>query len=263
MVGIHQIPVNARRRIIRVARRLLGLQLCDARLQLLVIGHQRLVSRRVHVVAVMICPPGPVIDGAVQQPPPEQAVVGILVGHPGPRRVGIEDIIDPHWSARKRYGVRHIYHAPVRIAGGHPDWRRLDAVGRRARGGARGLARRGRDRKLRIPELRELRFAGFLLSGMRGSVVKGKPAAARIRAGVARRASFPDAAVTVGSGGKSVGCGGAVTFGGSVAVPATVAPSGTGTITLATAGTEVLDAAVARTGLLARAGPVARASAST
>src|ERR1035437_8085045 len=96
---------------------------------------------------------------------------------------------------------------------------------------------------------------------MRGRSVKSETGAARIWPGAMRGLGFPDAAVTAGARGKSMACAGTVTLRRSVAVPAIVPPGRTGTIALAAAGAEVLAAAVSRSGSLAHAGPVTRASA--
>jgi hypothetical protein len=129
------------------------------------------------------------------------------------------------------------------------------------RSGLRILARRGNRRKLRLLELREFCLAGLLLPGLRGGSVKSELRAARIRCGAAHGVGFPDAAVTTGTGAKSMARAGAVTLGRSVAVPAIVAPGGTGTVALAAAGVEALAAAASRAGTLAHTGPVARPSA--
>jgi hypothetical protein len=47
-------------------------------------GEERVVAGGVHVVAMMIGPVGAVIEGAIEQPPPEEAVVRVVVIDYGP-----------------------------------------------------------------------------------------------------------------------------------------------------------------------------------
>src|SRR5260221_3022780 len=63
MIGIHEVAaLEAGRHVRWITRHLLRLQLGHARLQLGVGRHQGVVTSRVHVVAVMISPPGAVIQ---------------------------------------------------------------------------------------------------------------------------------------------------------------------------------------------------------
>src|SRR5260370_40930890 len=96
LVGIHEVAIQRRRCVVRVAGGVLGFELLDTGLELLVAGDECLVARRVHVVTMMIGPPGAVIEAAIQQPPPEKAVVGVVVNHHGPGPVRIEHVVNPH-----------------------------------------------------------------------------------------------------------------------------------------------------------------------
>src|SRR6266404_7053692 len=61
LIGIHQVTAFEAGRDVRgITRHLLRFELGHARLQLGVVRHQRVVASRVHVVAVMVGPPGAV-----------------------------------------------------------------------------------------------------------------------------------------------------------------------------------------------------------
>src|ERR1051326_7175187 len=80
LIRIHQVAVKVRGRVSRVARhRLLCFQLFDAGLELLVASKQCLITRLVHVVTVMVRPPRLILDAPIQQPPPEETAVGIMI----------------------------------------------------------------------------------------------------------------------------------------------------------------------------------------
>ena len=104
LVGIHQIAVEPGRDVGGIARKLLRFQLVDSRPQVLVVSHQRLVTSRVHVVAMMVSPISPIIEGTVQEPPPEKTIVRIAINNHRPPGIGRENRTRPKRSG----GIRRI-----------------------------------------------------------------------------------------------------------------------------------------------------------
>ena len=96
LVGVHQVLIRAEawRRIGRVASNLLGLKLRYAGLKLLITGHECVIPRGVHVITMVIGPVSLLVDGAIEQPPPEQTAVGIVIIDPGPIAIRAKIDID-------------------------------------------------------------------------------------------------------------------------------------------------------------------------
>ena len=133
---------------------------------------------------MVIRPPGPIVERAIQQPPPEKAVVRIVVNDHGTRVVRIEHVIDPHWPGRIGNRVRNIHSRAVSAAAGPRDGGRCDLVRGRVHGGTGSIAWRVWPRELGVLEAGEFLFAGFLFPGASSGVVERearRPAAVVLR----------------------------------------------------------------------------------
>src|SRR5206468_9776608 len=78
-----------------IALYLLGFELRDPCLQLLIRRDERVITRGIHIVAMVIGPPGAVVQRAVEQPPPKKAVIRVIVNHDRTRIVRPENGLDP------------------------------------------------------------------------------------------------------------------------------------------------------------------------
>ena len=164
VVRIHQVAVNADRGVVRVAGNLLRFELGDAGFELLIAFHEGLVAGGIHVVAMMIGPIGAVIERAVQQPPPEETVVGVAVNHNGIGVVGRENRVITGWPRADGDGVWNICAGAVGTARGC-DGRGFCVVSVPGRAAAGGIYNGRRAWSLRFFEPCEFAFAGLFFAG--------------------------------------------------------------------------------------------------
>jgi len=171
LVGIHQIAVEAGGSVGCVARRLFCFELGHSLFELLIAGQQRLVARRVHVITMVVSPPGLVVDAPVEQPPPKQTAIRIRVRDPWPISVRAEDIIYPSRPGLDDDGGRDVRWRRRIIAPGRQ--RRWFCLVRTSPRRPRRKVSRGRrtwrigcnrSRRLRLLKAGELLLARFLLA---------------------------------------------------------------------------------------------------
>ena len=156
---------------------MLRFQLGHARLKLLVIGQQGLITRRVHVVAMVVCPPGLVVNAAVEQPPPKQAAVRVVVSDPGTVGVRAEHIVNPSRTSLDYDSRRNVRWGLIIVPTGIWQWRRLGLIRTTPRNWLRDVPQWLW--VLRFLEFAKLRFTGLLFPRPRCRRIERKPRTTR------------------------------------------------------------------------------------